>query len=173
MGLDGDTKTALRFAFAASVIEYPYGWIAVKFEKLITSSPVITENLHLLAAIVMTILGIIFLLPSSKKESGYRVTLSKSGFRKGLLIGIFNPLAIPYWIGITAYLKSQGWVDTSTTAGLHFYLSGIFLGAFLLLMVLFFLSRRIMTSFLEYEWFKKIPGLLLISLGLYSFIQFL
>ena len=93
LGLDNRMATALRFAFAASIVEYPYAWIAVKFEKLITSSPVVTENLHLIAAIVMIVFGTIALWQASKPPSEVQSGFSNSGFRKGLLLGILNPLA--------------------------------------------------------------------------------
>ncbi|NJM24233.1 MAG: hypothetical protein HC859_00495 [Bacteroidia bacterium] len=57
LGLEKRISIAWRFALAAVVVEYPYAWLAVKFEKLILSSPVITDNFKLIAACVMTALG--------------------------------------------------------------------------------------------------------------------
>ena len=100
LGLEHKTKKAIRFSVAAAIMEYPYAWIAVKFEKLITSSPAITENLGLLTAVVLICLGVISLWP--RKESGPEQYsgFAKSGFRKGLILGILNPLAIPYWVDV-------------------------------------------------------------------------
>src|SRR6478735_2569135 len=114
LGLEHKTSIAWRLAMAAALIEYPYAWLAIKFEKLITSSPVIVENFHLITAIVMTVLGILNLLPSGN-PSGISQKFQSSGFRRGILLGILNPLALPYWIGITAYLKSQGWITLSNS----------------------------------------------------------
>jgi threonine/homoserine/homoserine lactone efflux protein len=38
LGLEKKIKIAWRFAIAASVMEYPYAWIAVEFAEWITSS---------------------------------------------------------------------------------------------------------------------------------------
>jgi len=59
MGLEHRIKIALRFALAVAIVEYPYAWIAVEFEQLITSSPVVLQNLSLWGAIscVSNVLG--------------------------------------------------------------------------------------------------------------------
>jgi threonine/homoserine/homoserine lactone efflux protein len=165
-------RVALRFSLAAAVMEYPYAWLAVKFERMITSSPVITENLHLIASIVMTLLGVIALLPGSSKADSPAHSES-GGFRRGLILGILNPLAVPYWIGMTAYLSAQGWIETSSPYRLQMYLLGVVLGAFLLLFVLAYLSKRIIFGFTHNKWVKRGPGMLLLALGIYSFIQYL
>jgi threonine/homoserine/homoserine lactone efflux protein len=173
LGLENKLRTALRFSVAASLIEYPYAWIAVKFEKLITSSPVITDNIQIISAVVLILLGLINVWPRSEAPSRYFSKLSKSGYRRGLLLGVLNPLAIPYWIGITAYLQGQQWIDLSSPARLHAYLAGVFLGALLLLVLLAYLSKKIMTGLTQFPWIQKIPGLLLLALGLYSITEYL
>ena len=121
LGLERKTNTALKFALAASIIEYPYAWIAVKFATLILANPSIVKNMQLLAGIVMLVLGAANLY-SSMRSNPLAARFSNSGFRKGLVLGILNPLAIPFWIAMTAYLKTQQWIDLSTTARLHVYL---------------------------------------------------
>src|SRR5438105_7930787 len=98
LGLEGKTQIALRFAIAVSIIEYPYAWIGVQFQYWLTTSPVVVENFQLIAAIVMTVLGIVNLLPS-KTPSGFQKKFSESGFRRGIILSILNPMAIPYWMG--------------------------------------------------------------------------
>jgi threonine/homoserine/homoserine lactone efflux protein len=164
---------ALRFALAASAIEYPYAWIAVKFERLITASPFITQNIQLLAAIVLIILGLMNVWPHKKSTRQYFERYSKSGYRKGLLLGILNPLAIPYWIGMTAYLRGQGWIELTSHTKLHAYLFGVFLGAFVLLVLLAYLSKKVMAEMGAHPWINKIPGFLLITLGLYSILDYI
>jgi threonine/homoserine/homoserine lactone efflux protein len=171
LGLDKKINIAWRFAFTASIIEYPYGWLAVKFNHYITSSPVILDNFKLLSAVVMIFLGILNLW-SSQKPTAFVKRFQDSGFRKGLILGILNPLAIPFWIGITAYLSAQGWIDLSNSKNLHGYLIGVFLGAFTLLMALAYLSKRISTLFQSQPNIKLIPGLTLVLLGAYGLIDY-
>ncbi|HEY3405092.1 MAG TPA: LysE family transporter [Ohtaekwangia sp.] len=171
LGLEHKTNIAWRLSMAAALVEYPYAWLAIKFETLITSSPVIVENFHLITAIVMIVLGIMNLLPT-RNPSGISQKFQSSGFRRGLLLGILNPLALPYWIGITAYLKGQGWLVLSTNFQLHAYLVGVSLGALALLLTLIYLGKRIASGFQQNVWLKKIPGMVLLGLGVYALIQY-
>ena len=173
LGLQNKVKTAFKFAFAACAIEYPYAWIAVKFEKLILSSPFINENLNLLAALVMIVLGIINISPSSKKPSLIRIDFSNSGFRRGILIGLLNPLAIPYWVAMTAFLRSENLIGDLESLALHSYLFGVFLGAFCFLALLILLSKKLIGRFVENQLLKRIPGILLIVLGIVSLARYL
>lgn len=172
LGLQGKTNIALRFAIAVSIIEYPYAWIGVQFEYWLTSSPVVIENFQLIAAIVMTALGIFNLLPA-KESKGFSKKFSESGFRRGLVLSILNPMAIPYWMGFTAYLKAQGWIELSTTSLLHSYVLGTSLGAMALLSLLIFFAKRLAPYVEGSKWIKIIPGLVLLSLGLYAWTKVL
>ena len=172
LGLEHKTSIAWRLALAAALIEYPYAFLAIKFEKLITSSPVIVENFHLITAIVMILLGALNLLPG-KNPSGIAQKFQSSGFRRGLLLGILNPLALPYWIGITAYLKSQSWIGLNSTFELHAYLLGVSLGALAILGILIYLGKRMAILFEQSAWLKKVPGVVLLGLGVYALIRYL
>lgn len=172
LGLSNQMHTAMRFAFAAALIEYPYAWIAVKFERVITNSPVITDNLELTAAIVMTAFGIISLWPKSPHPSRMRVRFDQSGFRRGLILGVFNPMAIPFWIAMTAYLRSLGWIKFDSHISLHAYLLGVFAGAFLLLLILGYVSKQAIAAFSRFPVIRKFPGFVLLLLGVYAFIRY-
>ena len=172
LGLSNQMHVAMRFAIAAALIEYPYAWIAVKFERVITNSPVITDNLELAAAIVMTVFGLISFWPKAEHPSRLRVRYDQSGFRRGLILGVLNPLAIPFWIAMTAYLRSQGWVRLDSTGSLHAYLLGVFAGAFLLLLLLGYVSKQAMVAFTRFPAIRRLPGLVLLVLGLYAFVRY-
>ncbi|RYY31387.1 MAG: hypothetical protein EOO04_01400 [Chitinophagaceae bacterium] len=171
-GLDHRPAVAIRMAAAASVVEYFYAWIAVQFELLITSSPTIVTNMQLITAIVMTTLGLLTIRASSAPANTPKST-QPNGFIKGLILGLLNPLAIPYWTGATAYFKSQGWIDLSTTFGLHSYLLGVSLGVFTLLALVAYGARKLARYMLDRtSVIRKIPGFLLLGLGIFAFIRF-
>lgn len=171
LGLEHRISTAWRFAFAGALIEYLYAWIAVEFENLITSSPVITENFQLITAAVMITLGIANLW-TSQKPSVLSSRFGASGFRRGIVLGILNPMALPFWVAMTAYIKSQGWVDLSTTLELHSYLLGVSLGGVSLMIILAYLAKKVVSHFQENKLLKKIPGITLLVLGVYAIIQY-
>jgi len=172
LGLENKINTAWRFALAAALMEYPYAWLAIKFERIITSSTLIVENIQLLTAIVMVLLGILN-LRSVRKPSRFSEKFNNSGFRRGILLSLLNPLALPFWVGTTAYLNSQRWIDLTSPLSLHAYLFGASLGALSLLILLAYLANRIVSGFHHISLLKKIPGVILLALGLYAFIQYL
>ncbi len=171
LGLERKVKVALRFALAVALVEYPYTWIAITFEQVITSSPLVIRNLQLWGAIIMTLIGIVSLW-TVRKPSSISVKLQQSGFRRGVFLSILNPQAIPFWIALTAYLKYQGWIDISTTAWRHSYILGTSLGAFALLSLLTLLAHRVASSFRDNRIIRMIPGLVLLVLGAIGFIRY-
>lgn len=171
LGMENKVKIALRFALAVAIIEYPYAWIAVEFEHMITSSPVVLDNFQLLGASVMTTLGA-FSLWSARKPSSFSVKLQESGFRRGLVLSILNPQAIPFWIGVTAYLKMQGWINLSTNWRLHSYVLGTSVGAMALLSLLALMSHRMSRLMQRNRIVSMIPGAVLLVLGLVAFARY-
>jgi threonine/homoserine/homoserine lactone efflux protein len=171
LGLERKISLAWRFAIAASIVEYPYAWIAIKFENLITSTPVILENIQLITAIVMIVLGITTLV-SARKPSKLSEKFNNSGFRRGLILSILNPLALPFWIGTTAYLIGQRWIDLNSPWHLHSYLIGVSLGALTLFMTIAYLAQYVV-KFINESIIKVVPGVILLVLGLYAFIRYL
>jgi threonine/homoserine/homoserine lactone efflux protein len=171
MGMEYKIKPALRFALAVSIVEYPYAWIAVEFEDWVTSTPAIVDNFQLITAIVMTVIGV-FSIWSARKPTEFSVRFNESGFWRGLVLSILNPMAIPFWVGITAYLKAQGWIDLSTTWLLHSYVLGTSVGVMILLTIYAFLARRLASHIKDNHLVKLFPGLILLLLGGYAFIKY-
>lgn len=172
LGIEKKMNIAWRFAVAAALIEYPYAWLAVAFEGWITSSPIILDHFKLISAIVMIFLGVLNIWSAQKPTVLVR-KFQESGFRRGVILGVLNPLAMPFWIAITAYLKIQGWITLSTQGELHSYLFGISLGAFTILITIAYLAKRMVTAYEPGSKVKLIPGVVLLVLGIYAFIEYL
>lgn len=172
LGMEQKIKTALRFSLAVAIIEYPYAWIAVVFEDWVTSSPIIVDNFQLITAIVMTVIGA-FSIWSARKPSEFSVRFNESGFRRGIILSILNPMAIPFWVAYTAFLKSQGWIDVSTPWLVHSYVFGTAIGVLILLIIFAFLARRLAHYVKDNRIVKMVPGITLLVLGLYAFVNYL
>lgn len=174
LSLDNKLSAAIRFALAAAIIEFPYAFIAVKFEGLITSSPLVLNNFKLIAAIVMLALGIANIATYSKNSTSKTLDkLRQSGFRKGVILSILNPLAIPFWIGVTAYLNNQGWIQLTSNKLILIYVLGISAGTFALLAVLAVLGKYLGNYFKESNLIKIIPGVVFLILGMYALYEYL
>lgn len=172
LGLNRHIHTAWRMALAAALIEYPYAWIAVRFQRLLSQSIEFTHNFHLVSAVVMISLGTISLW-SAARPTQVASKFEKSGFRRGVVLSLLNPLAIPFWLAMTAYLKNYGWVDLSDDLELHAYLLGVSSGTLVLLMLLAFLAQRVIQYFKQDSIIKKVPGAILTLLGIYSFVRYI
>jgi threonine/homoserine/homoserine lactone efflux protein len=172
LGLNRKINAAWRLAAAAAMIEYPYAWVAVFFQNYLSRSLEFTRNFHLISAFVMIALGVTTLW-FSRRQSGIARRFEDSGFRKGLVLALLNPLAIPFWLAMTAYLRSHGWITLMNPPELHAYLLGISSGTFVLLILVAYLSHRGVGYFKENSAIKKIPGIVLIILGLYSFARYM
>jgi threonine/homoserine/homoserine lactone efflux protein len=171
LGLNNQIRVAWRMAFAAAMIEYPYAWIAVEFDHFISRSLNMKDHFHLLSGSVMILLGVLTLW-ASVKPSKISKRFQSSGFRKGMLLAILNPLAIPFWIAMTAYLRSQQWVDLSDGLEVQAYLFGVSAGTLALFMLLAYLSKKVVSQYETTALLHKTPGVLLVVLGLYSFTEY-
>ena len=172
LGLSHRINAAWRMALAAALIEYPYAWIAVEFQDFLSQSLEFTHSFHLVSAFVMISLGA-FSLWSSARPSGFSKRFETSGFRKGLLLAILNPLAIPFWMAMTAYLRTYEWVNLSDRYEVHAYLLGVSSGTLIVLILLAYMARRVVGYFKSDNILKKIPGTVLILLGLYALAKFI
>lgn len=172
LGLEKKINIAWRFAAAAALIEYPYAWLAVTFENLITASPVILDNFKLISAIAMIVLGGLNVWWAFK-PTVFAEKFQRSGFRRGVILSILNPLALPFWIAITAYLKMQGWVVLPGNAHLHAYLAGISLGALALFILVAYMAQQMVSLMRSESIVKLIPGGVLLALGLYALVDYL
>lgn len=170
LALHHQTKIAFRFAIAVAIIEYPYAWIAVQFEDLISGSRVV-DNFQLVTAIVMTVLGILSLLPS-KRPTGFAKKFQESGFRRGILLSVLNPMAIPYWMIFTAYLKAQGFIDLSTVGLVHCYVFGAAVGTFALLSVVISFAQKLATPVQKKRWINIVAGITLLGLASYAWLKY-
>ena len=161
---------AIRFGLAAAMVEFVYAAIAIKLQLYITSNPAIQSNFQLISASVLVLLGILNLAtlkPKSGKKGVVR-TMEFSGFRRGILLSIANPLAMPFWIVVTSYLQSNSWINLEDVS-IWSYVCGISLGTLSLLVVLAFTafkSSKLINR--DNKYIKIIPGVVLLFLGLYS-----
>ncbi len=159
-------------ANAAAIVEYPYAWIAVESQEFIRKSFTVNSHFHLAASFIMVALGILNVW-SSVKPSKIGQRVQENGFRIGILLGILNPLAIPFWLAMTAYIKSHGWINLEGSLELHAYLFGVFLGTLLALMLFAYLAGKVVSQFRTNRFVHRAPGALLIILGVYSFGEYI
>jgi threonine/homoserine/homoserine lactone efflux protein len=174
MSVEHRISAAFRFTLAAVMVEIPYAWIAIKFQYLLTNSPYLIDNFKLIASMVLILMGLINIwsLLRQKPSQGRWKLLHVSGFRKGTVIAILNPMYIPFWLGVTAYLVHHKWVRLGEVSLEISFLLGVALGSFSLLAILILLGKFIAPHFRKREGFQFIPGIAFLLLGVYGLLEY-
>ncbi len=169
MTILGHHRGALFFALAASLTEFVYAGITVRFQMFLSERPIITENFQIITATAMLILGVANLMAKgdSSRFSTKRPLKGRNGFKLGFMLGILNPLTIPFWLAVTAYLQSNQWINLQ---GYLFwvYLVGISTGTFALLLTVKLVGAKFEQVANNQFLVHKLPGLIFILLGLYN-----
>ncbi len=169
--LNNRIKDAIQFALAAAIVEFFYATFAVGIQFFFVSKLDFTLHFKLVTAAAMFILGIINIFGKNKKTKNSSNLLA-SGFKKGVVVSIFNPLAIPFWIAVTAYLESNQWVNI-TKQTFWFYIFGISTGTFMLLASLVLLVSKFKINIENSFLISKITGFIFIALGIYTLLTLL
>ena len=171
LAMQNKKSAALSFTSAAVLVELVYVVIAVRFQIFLNENTNLTDHFQLISAIVLIGLGFAnllnkrqFIMPSEKGEK-------RNAFKRGTLISLANPLAIPFWLAVTAYLQTMEWI---TLEGAYsYYITGIAFGTFLLLSTIILLASKysivLNNRFLVY----KVPGLIFIAMGGWAFYQWI
>jgi threonine/homoserine/homoserine lactone efflux protein len=133
-------KTALIFALGEVMMEFGYGYLSLKISDLIAQIEGKDFYLKLIVIPVFLVLAIYYFLNKQKVTEEPTINY-KANFAYGLLIGLLNPLAIPYWIFYFSLFFSNNWI---TKEGPQWaLLAGIPVGSFLLLTVYALLGKKI------------------------------
>jgi threonine/homoserine/homoserine lactone efflux protein len=165
IGLRKSFKQVLLFAAASALIEYGQGFIALKFSSLFEANQNLEFYIDLIATPVFFILGIIYLRKHGKPQKKEETI---SDFKKGLLLSIVNPLAIPFWVVWGTVGLSKSWLTMSNTS-IGIFTLGISMGTFATLL-LYGLAAKAIIKRIEIvnQRINQIIGWVLIILG---FIQ--
>ena len=165
-------RAAVFFAFAASSVEFIYAGITVQFHIFLNNNEVIADYFRIITSIALIGLGLSNILSKSTSSSVKVDTklTGRHGFVRGLLLGVLNPMTIPFWLAITTYLENDLWVNVDGY-GFWMYLTGLSTGTFCLLLTVNALGKRFRQIADNPFIVHKVPGFLLLGLGVYFLIK--
>ncbi|MEM7298762.1 MAG: LysE family transporter, partial [Bacteroidota bacterium] len=108
-------RAAIFFAFAASAVEFIYAGITVQFHILLNSNESLAKYFQIITSVALIALGLwnIFSKSTSTSVKVDTKLTGRHGFARGALLGILNPMTIPFWLAITTYLENDGWIEVS------------------------------------------------------------
>ncbi len=175
LSVQNHRRAAFFFALAASITEFAYAGVTVRLQLFLSEKPFFTEYFQIITALAMLALGVANLLTKTNSQSLLSKTTTpkgRNGFKLGVILGVLNPLTIPFWLAVTAYLQNHRLISLS---GVNFwlYLSGISIGTFALLLTVNRLGARFTNIADNQLLVHRLPGIIFILLGLYNFIDWL
>jgi len=172
LSMQNKKGAALSFTAAAVLVEFVYAAIAIQFQIYLSENTAITKHFQLITASVLILLGLFNLFKKKKQQMPLKKGDKRNAFKRGTLISLANPLSIPFWLAVTAYLQANKWINLSNL-GFWSYISGISTGTFLLLISIVFLAAKYSIILNNHFLVYRVPGLLFIGMGGWSLYQWM
>jgi len=102
-------RQAIYFICAFSMVEILFTFGVMRFVQWLSSEIKIGDIIDVVMIFMFGILGIITW--RSRKEMPKADYSKKDSIRYGMLLGVVNPMQIPYWLFVGTYLISHEWID--------------------------------------------------------------
>lgn len=175
--LQSNFKSVVYFSLSASLVEFIYSYLAIKGEMYISENDFINSFFSYISILVFLLLGFSNLRSTNNniklEKISYQNSFLKINYnqpiRKGLMLSVLNPQAIPFWIILSNFLKKGGFVQLQTIADNLYYTMGVAFGTFFCLITLTLFAGKILKQKnVRMVFLNKSIGILLIALG---FIQ--
>ncbi len=122
-------KQALVFAITFSIVEAVFTYFLMRFAQWFAAKEVLIFWLDWLLIIIFVLLGINSLKSSKKENIPTENSRKRDSIKTGIILGIFNPVQIPFWLIAGSYLIANEWITTKGI-GLEIFALGAALGAF-------------------------------------------
>lgn len=123
-------KQALYFISSFALVDILFTYVLMSFAEWFASHEKWLNYLDYILIIIFITMGFLSLNASAHpKEVKYR---RRDSVRYGVILGIFNPMQIPFWMIGGTYLIAHNWITTEGW-GIEVFALGAGLGAFLCL----------------------------------------
>ncbi|MEP1097457.1 MAG: LysE family transporter [Cyclobacteriaceae bacterium] len=172
LSLTKRAKSAFYLSLGAAIIDTTYAALAVQIQIYLSEKLEFTNYFYLIAACVLGVLGV-FSIRSRVNSSQVELKDSgKTGFLKGIILGVLNPLAMPFWLGVTTYLQINGLINLM---GINYwgYILGVFLGEVTLLFIIIRVGGRFTRVADNRTIVNVIPGVVFLFLALVNIGQWI
>jgi threonine/homoserine/homoserine lactone efflux protein len=165
-------RAAIFFALAATIVEFGYAAITVQFHIFLNNNETISSYFQIITAAALIGLGVFNLFSKSTSRSVKikEELTGRHGFRKGLILGLLNPMSIPFWLAITTYLENDDLISVHEF-GFWAYLIGLSAGTFCLLLTIDAAGKRFTKVSDNAFLVHKVPGFILLGLGIYFLLK--
>jgi len=125
---------ALKFSIGAASIVFPQALIALVFANYFVDHPAIFSKLRVLAVLVFFVLAVVFFMQATRKIAYKGKRKRGNQYLLGGFMSLMNMMAIPFYLGLSTYFESKGYLIMEIPFILVF-VTGASLGAFSLFTV--------------------------------------
>lgn len=169
LAIKGKQRAAIFLSLAASIVEFIYAGLTVRFQLFLSDAEWFTNHFYIITAIPMIVLGVANLWTSVDTKSILTKVESsgRSGFKKGLILGVLNPLTLPFWLTVTAYLQTHKLISLEGQL-FWLYIIGISVGTMALLISIILMGNKFSRIADNQFLVHRLPGLIFIGLGVYN-----
>jgi threonine/homoserine/homoserine lactone efflux protein len=170
-------KSGIVLAAAACIVEFAQSFIGAKFSAWFAENEMVSLVIKIAIIPVFAILSVKHLIKfytafKNQKAGLPPVTKKRAGsFGKGLLVGILNPIAIPFFLVLAAKTAEEGLLKNSWSSILV-YVCGTTLGTFIAFLVYAILSRFIAKKLQMIKlWLDLVIGVIFVVLSVQQSIM--
>ncbi|HEX2282156.1 MAG TPA: LysE family transporter [Thermomicrobiales bacterium] len=173
-GIQGGYLRGWLVGLGALTADTVYAALIVSGLTPVADRPALRVPLFLAGAVMLTWVGFTSLRSALRAEGVEQgdAPAGRTSYITGLLMAVFNPMGIVYWLSVGAALVADA-VERVGTAGSPLLVGGVFFGIFLWVTFLSWLaqvSRRFVTG-RGMLWVTGIGGVALIGFGVWFFYQ--
>lgn len=124
-------KAGVSFSAGAASVVFIQSSIALIFANYLKNHPEILEKLKMAGIVVFVLLAVFFFVQARKKFKAEGKEEKGNYFISGMLMSSMNMLAIPFYLGLSAYLGTKGQLILEQPY-ITIFVVGAVLGAFAL-----------------------------------------
>ena len=167
--LNRGLKQAYYFIMSFSIVEMLFTFVIMRFVEWFATSLELDRLIDIAMIVVFLVLG--FITWRSRKEMPKTDTSRKDSVRYGILLGILNPMQVPYWLFLGTYLISHEWIDTGNLS-LSIFSVGSGIGAGIVLYAFARFAKYIQEKFtLSSYVINKSIAILFFALSAYHLVK--
>ncbi|MBK6994208.1 MAG: LysE family transporter [Lewinellaceae bacterium] len=159
---------AMAVATGAAFAEFFQAWAAVLFADWFLGHPAAERGFQLAAVPVFVLIGlhlVFFAKPPKSSNQDIPASLARH-FAKGLIISVFNLLAMPYWFVYCGWLRIEGWWEEGLFPTMVFA-AGVSIGTVFALSLYAWLGQFVLLrSAVVAKHANRVIGLIFLGLGI-------
>ncbi len=102
-------RQAIYFISAFSAVEVLFTFAIMRFVQWLSSEIDLGYTIDVAMILLFSILGV--LTWRSRKQMPKADYSKKDSIKYGMLLGVINPMQVPFWLFVGTYLISHEWID--------------------------------------------------------------